>query len=174
MTTVRAEAEKSTNSVVSKLSNSKWRKPKGLWCVPWASFILPYSLERYHLAPALLRRVGRLRFRLGCGRFHEAADLLRYNSLHMCIGVQGKSGAVVAQHTGQHFHIHTAGEAHGCECVVQVVKPNLRLLAPASPVSSHTILQQYASSPRRLWRWPGSWSHRGGTSCTSRFSFGSW
>ena len=55
----------------------------------------PNSLERYHLTPALLRWIRRFRFRLGCSRFHEAADLLRYNSLHMCIGVQGKSGAVV-------------------------------------------------------------------------------
>ena len=64
----------------------------------------PHSLERYHLAPALLRRVRRLRFRLGRGRFHEAADLLRRSSLHivgdMRIGIEGEPGTVVAQHTG--------------------------------------------------------------------------
>ena len=79
-------------------------------------FPLPYPLERYHPAPALLQRVGRFRFRLGCGRFHEAADLLRCTSLHIVgdvrIGVQGEPGAVVAQHAGQGLYIHAAGEGH--------------------------------------------------------------
>ena len=78
-------------------------------------------LERYHLALALLRRVGRLRGD-GCrGRFHEAADFLRRTSLHivgdMGVGVQGESRAVVAQHVGQSFYIHAAGDGHRGECV---------------------------------------------------------
>ena len=85
------------------------------------ALVLSYSLERYHLAPALLRRVGRLGFRLGCGRFHEAADLLRRASLHIVgdvrIGVERKPCAIVAQHTGQCLHIHAAGEGHGGESV---------------------------------------------------------
>ena len=93
--------------------------PKGHTFVPWASFLSPHPLERYYLAPALLWRVGRLRFRLGCGRFHEAADLLRRTSLHLVgdvrIGIQGKSGTEVAQHTGQGLHIHAIGEGHGGE-----------------------------------------------------------
>ena len=88
-------------------------------------YLLPYSLERYHLAPALLRRVGRLRFRFGRGRFHEAADLLRRASLHIIgdvrIGVQGKPGAEVAQHTRQGLHIHAAGEGHRGERMTQIV-----------------------------------------------------
>ena len=59
---------------------------------------LSHSLERYHLAPALLRRIRRLRFRFSRGRFHEAADLFRRTSLHIVgnvrIGVQGKPGAI--------------------------------------------------------------------------------
>ena len=85
---------------------------------------LTYPLERYHLTPALLRRVRRLRFRFGCGRFHEAADLFRRTSLHIVgnvrIGVEGEPSAVVAQHTGQRFHIHAAGEGHGSESMAQI------------------------------------------------------
>ena len=44
---------------------------------------LAYSIERYHLAPALLRRIRRLWFRFGRSRFHEAADLFRRTSLHI-------------------------------------------------------------------------------------------
>lgn len=95
--------------------------PKGHASVPWALFLSPHPLERNHLAPALLRRVRRLGFRLGRGRFHKAADLLRRTSLHLVgdvrIGVEGEPGAVVAQHAGQRFHIHTAGEGHGGEGV---------------------------------------------------------
>ena len=95
--------------------------PKGLGAVPWASILSPYSLERYHLTPALLRRVGRLRFRFGRGRFHEAANLLRRTSLHLVsdvrIGVEGEPGAEVAQHAGQCLHIHAAGEGHRGESV---------------------------------------------------------
>ena len=86
-----------------------------------AHFLLPHLLERDHLAPAFLRRVGRLRG-VGCrDRFHEAADLLRRASLHIVgdvrIGVQCKPGAEVAQHTGQSFYIHAAGDGHRGEGV---------------------------------------------------------
>ena len=82
---------------------------------------LSHFLERNHLAPALLRRIGRLR----CGgcrcRFHEAADLLCRTSLHivgdMRVGVQSESGAEMAQHTGQCFHVYAAGEGVGGEGV---------------------------------------------------------
>jgi len=78
---------------------------------------LSHFLERNHLAPALLRRIGRLR----CGgcrcRFHEAADLLCRTSLHivgdMRVGVQSEPSAEMSQHTGQSFHIHAAGDGHG-------------------------------------------------------------
>ena len=93
--------------------------PKGHGFVPWASFLLPHLLERYHLTPALLRRIRRLGFRFGRGRFHEAADLLSRTSLHIVgdvrIGVQSESGAEVAQHTGQGLYIHAAGDRHRCE-----------------------------------------------------------
>ena len=82
---------------------------------------LPHPFERYHLAPVLLRRVGRLRG-VGCrGRFHKAADLLCRASLHIVgdvrIGVQSEARAVVTQHAGQGLHIHAAGNRHGGECV---------------------------------------------------------
>lgn len=82
---------------------------------------LPHFFERNHLAPALLRRVGRFRRgRCRC-RFHEAADLLSRTSLHivgdMRVGVQCEARAVVAQHAGQGLHIHTAGDRHRGECV---------------------------------------------------------
>ena len=86
-----------------------------------AHFLLSHSLERYHLAPAFLRRVGRFRGG-GCrGGFHEAADLLSRASLHIVgdvrVGVQSEPGAVMAQHTGQGLHIHAAGDRHGRKCV---------------------------------------------------------
>ena len=91
--------------------------PKGQRFVPWASVLLAYFFKRYHLAPALLRRFGRLWGRCFRSRFHEAADLLSRASLHIVgdvrVGVQGKPGAEMAQHTGQGFHIHTAGDGHG-------------------------------------------------------------
>lgn len=86
-----------------------------------AHFLLSHLLKRYHLAPASLRRVGRFRSRRCRSRFHEATDFLSRASLHivgdMRIGVQRKPGAEVAQHTGQRFHIHTAGDRHGRKCV---------------------------------------------------------
>lgn len=45
-----------------------------------------------------------------------------------------------------------------------------RFPAPASPALSHTTSPPCASSPLRLWRWPDSWSHRGGISCTSKIA----
>lgn len=82
---------------------------------------LPHLLERNHLALALLRRVRRFRG-AGCrDRFHETADFLRCASLHIVgdvrVGVQCKPGAEVAQHTGQGFYIHAAGDGHGREGV---------------------------------------------------------
>lgn len=105
--------------------------PKGQCFVPWASFLLSYLLERYHLAPAFLRRVGRFRG-VGCrDRLHEAADLLRRASLHiagdMRIGVQRKPGAEMAQHTGQGFHIHAAGNCHRCEGVSEIMEAHMLL-----------------------------------------------
>lgn len=109
--------------------------PKGHSFVPWASFPLSYLFERYHLAPVLLRRIGRLRG-VGCrDRFHEAADLLRRASLHIVgdvrIGVQCEPGAEVPQHTGQGFHIHAAGDGHGRECMSQIVEAHVLLDACA-------------------------------------------
>ena len=96
-------------------------RPKGRNLVPWALLLLSHLLERYHLAPILLRRIGRFRG-VGCrDRFHEAADFLRRAPLHIVgdvrIGVQCEPCAEVAQHTGQGFHIHAAGDCHRCECV---------------------------------------------------------
>lgn len=94
--------------------------------MPWALFLSPHSLKRDHLAPALLRRVGRLGFRLGRVRFHEAADLLRRAPLHLVsdvrISVEGEPSAEVAQHAGQGLRVHAAGEGHGCESVPKLVE----------------------------------------------------
>ena len=117
-----------------------------------ASLLFPLShlLERYHLAPVLLRRVGRLRD-VGCrGRFHEAADLLCRTSLHIAgdvrVGVQSEAGAVVAQHAGQGLHIHAAGDRHGGECVSEVVETYMLLDA--------CIFQQFPVDPRHGVRTP--------------------
>ena len=104
---------------------------------------LPHLLERYHLAPAFLRRVGRLGG-VGSGdRFHEAADLLSRASLHivgdMRIGVQRKPGAEVAQHTGQGLYIHAAGDRHGRECVSEVMEAHMLLDA--------RVFQQFPVDP---------------------------
>lgn len=83
--------------------------------------ILSYFFKRYHLTPASLRRVGRLRRGRCCGRFHEAADLLSRTSLHIVgdvrVGVQREARAVVAQHAGQGLHVHATGDGHGREGV---------------------------------------------------------
>ena len=105
-------------SPLSQNTKAKIERLVGVTCPTSRSKVIP-PLERDHLAPALLRRGRRFRFWFGRGRLHEAADLLRCTSLHivgdMRIGIEGKSGAEVAQHTGQGFHIHAAGEGHGGE-----------------------------------------------------------
>lgn len=84
-------------------------------------FLLPHLLERYHLAPVLLWRVGRFRRGRCRGGFHEAADLLSRASLHIVgdvrVGVQREARAVVAQHAGQCLHVHAAGDRYGGECM---------------------------------------------------------
>ena len=87
---------------------------------------LPHFFERNHLAPALLRRVGRFRRgRCRC-RFHEAADLLSRTSLHivgdMRVGVQREPRRVVTEHTADRFHVHAVLERHGREGVTQVME----------------------------------------------------
>ena len=71
--------------------------------------ILSYFFKRNHLAPAFLRRVGRLRGGDCRSGFHEAADFLRRAPLHIVgdvrIGVQSEARAVVPQHAGQGLHI---------------------------------------------------------------------
>ena len=123
-------------------------------------FLLPYPLERDHLAPALLRRVGRLGFRFGRDRFHEAADLFRRAPLHLVgdvrIGVQGNPGAEVAQHAGQCLHIHAAGEGHRGESMAQIMEANMLLDAG--------LRQQLAVDPGYRVRAPvpagaGRWEH---------------
>ena len=95
-------------------------------------FPLSHSLERYHLAPALLRRVGRFRRGRCRGGFHEAADLLSRASLHIVgdvrVGVQSESGTVVTQHAGQGLYIHAAGDRHGREGVSEVVEAHMLLV----------------------------------------------
>ena len=108
------------------------------WLHQWCDLCtyLPNLLERYHLAPAFLWRVGRFRGG-GCrGGFHEAADFLRCTSLHIIgdvrIGVQGEASAVVAQHAGQGLHIHAAGDCHRGECVTEVMEPRVAK-SPVTP-----------------------------------------
>lgn len=76
-----------------------------------------HHFERYHLAPILLRWVGRLRSDGCCGRLHKASDLFSRTLLHivgnMGVGVQREACAVVAQHDGQRFHVHTVGDGQG-------------------------------------------------------------
>ena len=109
--------------------------------------LLPNSLEWYHLAPTLLRRVRRLWLRFGRGRFHEAADLLCRASLHIVgdvrIGVERKPCAIVAQHAGQGLHIYAAGEGHRCESVTQIMEANA--LLNAAFASSFRLILDTAS-----------------------------
>ena len=109
--------------------------------------LLPNSLEWYHLAPTLLRRVRRLWLRFGRGRFHEAADFLRCTSLHiigdMQRGIQGEPGAVVAQHAGQGLHIHAAGEGHRGKSMAQIMEANA--LLNAAFASSFRLILDTAS-----------------------------
>lgn len=66
-------------------------------------FLLPYSLKRYHLATALLRRTS----------LHLVDDV--------CTGIESEPGTAVPQHAGQDFRVHTVGEGHGGEGVPQIV-----------------------------------------------------
>lgn len=45
----------------------------------------------------------------------------------MRIGVQRKPGAEMAQHTGQGFHIHAAGNCHRCEGVSEIMEAHMLL-----------------------------------------------
>ncbi len=113
-------------------------------------YYYPNLLERNHLAPAFLRRVGRFRRGRCRGGFHEAADLLSRASLHivgdMRVGVQSEARAVVPQHAGQGLHIHAAGDRHGGECVSEVVKAHVLLDA--------CVFQQLPVDPRHGVRTP--------------------
>ena len=64
----------------------------------------------------------------------------------MRVGVQGEPGAEMAQHTGQGFYIHAAGDGHGRECVSQIVEANVFLDA--------CIFQQLPVDPRHGVRTP--------------------
>ena len=101
-------------SPLSQNTKAKIERLVGVTCPTSRSKVIP-PLERDHLAPALLRRGRRFRFWFGRGRLHEAADLLRCTSLHIVgdvrMGIEGEPGAEVAQHTGQGFHIHAAGDS---------------------------------------------------------------
>ena len=94
----------------------------------------PHSLKRYHLAPALLRRVGRLRFRLGCGRFHEAADLLCRAPLHIVgdvrIDVQCGGRRHMPQHGGERFHIHAVLQRQHCEGISHITESDTLAVCP--------------------------------------------
>ena len=109
---------------------------------------LPHSLKRDQLAPALLRRIRRLRFRFSRGRFHEAADLLRRAPLHLIgdvrIGVEGESGAEVAQHAGQGLCVHATGEGHGCKRMTKLVEAtNGHSLVEAENAICYDIVRGY-------------------------------
>ena len=124
---------------------------------PYGDPRLSHSLERDHLAPALLWRVRRLRFRFGRGRFHEAADLLRRTSLHIVgdvrIGVERKPCAIVAQHAGQGLHIHAAGEGHRCESVTKLVEAtNGHSLVEAENAICYDIVRGYGLRRSLFWR----------------------
>lgn len=86
---------KNRRTTLRSLHNNKGRNPRGdIYPLGFRFFYLPHPLERDHLAPASLRRVGRLGVRFSRGCFHKAADLLRRTSLHLAgdmrIGVQGE------------------------------------------------------------------------------------
>lgn len=102
------------------------QSPRGKSLSLGLCFFYPTFSNGITLAPVLLRAVGRLRDVGRCYRFHEAADFLRRAPLHIVgdvrIGVQCEPCAEVAQHTGQGFHIHAAGDCHRCECVSEVME----------------------------------------------------
>ena len=60
----------------------------------------------------------------------------------MGVGVQGNPGAVVAQHAGDGFHIHSVLQGQSCECVPQIMEPDSRQSRPLQhPVEyvEHTV-----------------------------------
>lgn len=112
---------KNSRTTLNSLRISKGRSPR--------DDISPLGLHFFY--PTLSNGITWHRLFFGCSgssgrsRFHEAADLLRRASLHIIgdvrIGVPGKPGAEVAQHTGQGLHIHAAGEGHRGERMTQIV-----------------------------------------------------
>ena len=64
----------------------------------------------------------------------------------MRVGVQSESGAEVAQHAGQGFHIHAAGDGHGREGVSEVMEAHMFLDA--------CVFQQFAVDSRHGIRTP--------------------
>ena len=71
----------------------------------------------------------------------------------MRIGIQGKPSAEVAQHTGQRFYIHAAGEGHGSESMAQIMEAHMLLnagLCQQLPVDSgHCIRTPVAAGAGR-------------------------
>ena len=133
-----------------KRNNALQFAPQRQYIHASGGFPLSNFLERYHLAPALLRRVGRLRGGRCRSRFHEAADFLCRTSLHIVgdvrIGVQREPRTEVAQHTGQCFHIHAAGNGHGREGMAEIMEAYMLLNA--------CVFQQFAVDPRHGIRTP--------------------
>ena len=71
----------------------------------------------------------------------------------MRIGIEGEPGAEVAQHTGQRFHIHAAGEGHGGESMAQIMEAHMFLDAGLCQQlaidSGHRVRTPVASSAGR-------------------------
>lgn len=69
------------------------------------------TFKRYDFAPAFLRH----------GGVHKPTDFIRRAKLHLAghmgVSVQREAGAVMAEHTGQSFHIDTALHRQRRECV---------------------------------------------------------
>ena len=64
----------------------------------------------------------------------------------MRIGIEGEPSAEVAQHTGQRFHIHAAGESHGGESMAQIMEAHMLLNA--------SLRQQFPVDPGHRVRAP--------------------
>lgn len=54
--------------------------------------------------------------------FHGLRRLPLDRGGHMGVGVQGKPGAVVAQHAGDGFHIHSVLQGQGSEGMPKLVE----------------------------------------------------